>query len=63
MHRTRQSETSERFAELAAILATGLQRIFAAQSSAASKDFGESSLHSSPAQSGDALVSENEERA
>jgi hypothetical protein len=42
----------ERIAELAAILAEGLQRVLARQSSGNSTEDGESSLHISPDQSG-----------
>jgi hypothetical protein len=63
MHRARQIETAERISELASILATGLQRVFVGQSSAVSKDFGESSLPCSPLRSGDELALENEEQA
>jgi len=58
MHRKHKLEADERLAELASILAIGLQRVLARQSSAVSSEFGESSLHSSPTQSGDGPVSE-----
>jgi hypothetical protein len=62
MSHTAKNEAAERFAEIARILATGLQRGFARQSSTVSQEFGESSLHSSPGQSADDPVSENRER-
>jgi hypothetical protein len=43
---------SERIAEIAEILALGLQRLIARQSSELSADFGESSVHFTPDQSG-----------
>jgi hypothetical protein len=45
---------AERLDEVADILAAGLQRVHARQSSAQSADFGENSLHLSPRQSGHA---------
>lgn len=52
---------SERLDEIAEILAVGLQRLLARKSSGKSADFGESSLHISPEQSGhpEGLASEN----
>jgi len=47
-----QRETKERISEVAAILAEGLQRVLARQSSANGPENGESSLHISPDQSG-----------
>ena len=44
---------SQRIAELAEILAAGLTRLLGPKSSQDSADFGESSLHISPAESGD----------
>jgi len=52
-----------RAAEVAELLALGLTRLMARKSSEFSPHTGESSLHSSPAQSGDGPVSEKEERA
>jgi hypothetical protein len=43
---------SERLAEIADLLALGLQRLIARQSSELSADRGESSLHFTPMQSG-----------
>ena len=48
--------TSERLNKVAEILATGLQRLHARQSSALPADFGESSLDCAAAQSGPANV-------
>jgi hypothetical protein len=47
---------AERLDQIAAILATGLQRLHAQQSSALPADFGESSLHCAAPQSGHANV-------
>ena len=47
---------AERLDEAADILATGLQRLHAQQSSALPADFGESSLHYAAPQSGHANV-------
>ncbi len=47
-------ETCERIAEIADVMAVGLQRLLARQSSGELQLFGESSLHLSPDQSGDA---------
>ena len=47
-------DETERLAEIAEILAIGLSRLEARKSSRKSADFGESSLHFTPAQSGDA---------
>jgi hypothetical protein len=44
--------TSERLNEIAQILASGLTRMYMRQSSELSGEFGESSLHISPDQSG-----------
>lgn len=49
-------------AEIAELLALGLTRLMARKSSAFSEPTGESSLHSSPEQSGDVPVVENGER-
>jgi hypothetical protein len=49
--------SNDRIAEVAGILAVGLQRLTARQSSDLSADRGESSLHISPDQSGDAPTS------
>ena len=46
----------ERLSEIAEILAAGLTRLKAPQSSALPADFGESSLHSAAAQSGHANI-------
>jgi hypothetical protein len=48
------AEATERLAEIGAVLATGLQRLSLRQSSGELPDVGESSLHISPDQSGDA---------
>jgi hypothetical protein len=48
------AEASERLAEIGTILATGLQRLSLRQSSGELPDVGESSLHFTPDQSGDA---------
>jgi hypothetical protein len=45
-------KTNERLAEIAEILVAGLMRLHARKSSPLSRDFGESSLHVSPNQSG-----------
>jgi hypothetical protein len=45
---------SDRLAEIAEILATGLMRLEARKSSRKPAEFGETSLHFSPDQSGDA---------
>jgi hypothetical protein len=47
---------SERLDEIAEILATGLSRLKARQSSALPADFGESSLHCAATQSGHANI-------
>jgi hypothetical protein len=47
---------AERLDEVTEILATGLQRLHARQSSALPADFGESSLHCAGTQSGHANV-------
>jgi hypothetical protein len=47
-------DETERLAEIAKILAAGISRLEARKSSRKSADFGESSLHFTPAQSGDA---------
>jgi hypothetical protein len=47
-------DETERLAEIAEILAAGISRLEARESSRKSADFGESSLHFTPAQSGDA---------
>jgi hypothetical protein len=46
------SEANDRLTEIAEILAVGLQRVIARQSSELSADGGESSLHFTPDQSG-----------
>jgi hypothetical protein len=48
------SNADERILEIAEILAVGLSRLEARKSSRKSADFGESSLHFTPDQSGDA---------
>jgi hypothetical protein len=48
------AEGGERLSEIAEILAAGLTRLAALKSSRKSAEFGESSLHSTPDQSGDA---------
>jgi hypothetical protein len=45
--------SGERIAEIAALLADGLMRLRAPKSSTFASEFGESSLHISPDQSGD----------
>jgi hypothetical protein len=52
---------TERIAEVAAILAVGLQRVLARQSSEKAPGNGESSLHFSPTQSGGRPIPENGE--
>jgi len=47
-------DSNQRIVELAEILAAGLQRVLVRQSSQSSPVAGESSLHISPDQSGDA---------
>jgi hypothetical protein len=49
------SEARQRVSEIAEILAVGLSRLEARKSSRKSADFGESSLHFTPDQSGYAL--------
>lgn len=58
-----QSETDLRLAEIAAILAAGLQRVLARKSSQKSADFGESSLALSGHQSGHADPDSPEDQA
>ena len=53
-------ELPERIAEIARLMANGLQRLRARQSSRELRPFGESSLHISPDQSGDAPPSSAE---
>lgn len=53
---------NERIAEIAAILADGLQRVLAQQSSAKNPRDGESLLHFSPDQSGGHPIQENGEQ-
>jgi hypothetical protein len=48
------AEESDRVSDIAEILATGLSRLAARKSSRKSMEFGESSLHFTPDQSGDA---------
>jgi hypothetical protein len=48
------ADGSERLSEIAEILAAGLTRLEARKSSRKSAEFGESSLHFTPDQSGDA---------
>ena len=50
------SSPGERIVEIAALLAEGLMRLRAPKSSAIDREFGESSLHISPDQSGDAAA-------
>jgi hypothetical protein len=47
------TRTTDNLAEISAILAEGLQRALARESSGQSAPSGESSLHNSPIQSGD----------
>jgi hypothetical protein len=47
-------EANQRLSEIAELLATGLSRLETRKSSRKSADFGESSLHFTPDQSGDA---------
>jgi hypothetical protein len=49
-----QSPVDDRILEIAEILAAGLMRLQALKSSRKSSEFGESSLHFTPDQSGDA---------
>ena len=51
-HTPRHMAAAERLAEIAELLATGFMRLRVKQSSPLSRDFGESSLHISPDQSG-----------
>lgn len=55
LHPDRMTAT-ERLTEIAKILAAGLQRLTARKSSGKSADFGESSLHIPPDQSGQARI-------
>jgi hypothetical protein len=48
------SDACKRIAEIGEILGAGISRLEARKSSRKSADFGESSLHFTPAQSGDA---------
>jgi hypothetical protein len=57
----RHSASGERIAEIAAILAEGLMRLRALKSSAFASEFGESSLHISPDQSGNTAACESGE--
>jgi hypothetical protein len=59
---TSDSDDGERIAEVGAILALGLQRLFAPQSSRELPAPGESSLHISPDQSGDLAAWESGEQ-
>jgi hypothetical protein len=55
-------EVTERLAQIASILALGLMRLQARKSSRIGPDRGESSLHFSPAESGDPARIERENR-